>query len=325
MPINKIGVLTSGGDAPGMNAAIRAVVRTALYHNLKVAGIQRGYQGAIENKIIDMDSHSVSNIIQRGGTILKTFRSKDFMTQEGRTIAYNNFAKHGIDALIVIGGNGTYTGADVFNTEFNMPIVGLPGTIDNDLYGTDYTIGYDTAINTACEAIDKIRDTADSHDRVFFVEVMGRDSGFIALDTGICGGAEAILVPEMPNEILGLANTLKLGWGRKKGSQLIIVAEGDEEGGVYEVVSKIKDKIPDLESRCVILGHIQRGGSPTARDRVLASRLGNAAVMTLLNGKSNVAIGLVNDHIKLVSFKDAISIRKDINKSLIELADVLSS
>ncbi|MDZ4839656.1 MAG: 6-phosphofructokinase [Bacteroidota bacterium] len=323
--MNKIGVLTSGGDAPGMNAAIRAVVRTALYHNLKVAGIQRGYQGAIENKIIDMDSHSVSNIIQRGGTILKTFRSKDFMTQEGRTIAYNNFAKHGIDALIVIGGNGTYTGADVFNTEFNMPIVGLPGTIDNDLYGTDYTIGYDTAINTACEAIDKIRDTADSHDRVFFVEVMGRDSGFIALDTGICGGAEAILVPEMPNEILGLANTLKLGWGRKKGSQLIIVAEGDEEGGVYEVVSKIKDKIPDLESRCVILGHIQRGGSPTARDRVLASRLGNAAVMTLLNGKSNVAIGLVNDHIKLVSFKDAISIRKDINKSLIELADVLSS
>lgn len=308
-----------------MNAAIRAIVRTAIYDGVEVVGIKRGFQGLIENKIEPMNSYSVSNIIQRGGTILKTARSADFQTKEGRAQAYQNIRQHGIDGLVVIGGNGTYKGAQIFSCEYDLRIVGLPGTIDNDLYGTDYTIGYDTAINTACDAIDKIRDTADSHDRVFFVEVMGRDAGFIALDTGICGGAEAILVPEIDADLDKVAQTMKAGWGRKKGSQLIVVAEGEVEGGVFEVIAKIKQRIPSLECRSVVLGHIQRGGKPSARDRVLASRLGYAAVKALEIGKSDIAIGIVNDEIHEVSFEVAINAVKGVNTHLLELASILSS
>jgi len=324
MPKN-IAVLTSGGDAPGMNACIRAVVRTAIYKGIKVYGVERGYQGLIEGLFTPMDSHSVSNIIQRGGTIIKTARCKEFETPEGRRLAFENLQMQQIDGVIAIGGNGTYAGANQFYKEYSFLIIGAPGTIDNDLYGTDYTIGYDTAINTALDAIDKIRDTADSFDRTFFVEVMGRDSGFIALDVGLAGGAEAILIPELHNELDHLINVLQSGWGRKKGSQLIIVAEGDEEGGVYEVVKKIKKQIPSLDSRMVVLGHIQRGGSPTARDRVLASRVGATAVTALIEGKENIAVGIVNDTLSYVSLEDAIHIKKPINEGLLQLAGMLST
>ncbi|MCX6350724.1 MAG: 6-phosphofructokinase [Bacteroidetes bacterium] len=322
--MKRIGVLTSGGDAPGMNAAIRAVVRACIYNNVEVYGIERGYQGLIENKIMRMGSHSVSNIIQRGGTILKTARSKDFMKAEGRKMAFENLMRHEIEGIVAIGGNGTYTGAKIFFEEHGFPIIGVPGTIDNDLYGTDYTIGFDTAINTALEAIDRIRDTADSHDRMFFVEVMGREAGFIAADVGISGGAEVILIPETKMNIAEVAEIIKNGWGRKKSSQLIVVAEGDEIGGVFTVVEKLKEVIPTLEYRVTVLGHIQRGGSPTARDRVLASRLGEAAVTALIEGKNNAAVGLVHDAVTFVSFEDAIHHKKPLNQDLIHLANVLS-
>ncbi len=318
-------VLTSGGDAPGMNACIRAVVRTAIYHGFKVYGVERGYQGMIEGLFTPMDSSSVSNIIQRGGTIIKTARCKEFETVEGRRLAFENLQMNHIEGVIAIGGNGTYAGAAQFYKEFSFPIIGAPGTIDNDLYGTDYTIGYDTAINTALDAIDKIRDTADSFDRTFFVEVMGRDSGFIAMDVGLAGGAEAILVPELHNELDHLIGILQSGWGRKKGSQLIVVAEGDDEGGVYEVVKKIKKYIPSLDPRMVVLGHIQRGGSPTARDRVLASRLGAAAVMAIMEGKENIAVGIVNDQINYVSLEEAINLKKPVKEGLLKLAAMLST
>jgi len=318
-------VLTSGGDAPGMNACIRAVVRTAIYHGFKVYGVERGYQGLIEGLFTPMDSSSVSNIIQRGGTIIKTARCKEFETMEGRRLAFENLQMNHIEGVIAIGGNGTYAGAAQFYKEFSFPIIGAPGTIDNDLYGTDYTIGYDTAINTALDAIDKIRDTADSFDRTFFVEVMGRDSGFIAMDVGLAGGAEAILVPELHNELDHLIGILQSGWGRKKGSQLIVVAEGDDEGGVYEVVKKIKKYIPSLDPRMVVLGHIQRGGSPTARDRVLASRLGAAAVMAIMEGKENIAVGIVNDQINYVSLEEAINLKKPVKEGLLKLAAMLST
>jgi 6-phosphofructokinase 1 len=272
-----------------------------------------------------MTSLSVSNTIQRGGTILKTARSKQFETKEGRKIAYSQLKSHEIDGLIVIGGNGTYTGAQKFYEEFKFPILGLPGTIDNDLYGTDYTIGYDTAINTALEAIDKIRDTADSIDRMFFVEVMGRDSGFIALDVGLGGGAEVVLVPEIHTDLEGLIGTLNRGWGRKKGSQLIVVAEGDDAGGVFTVVDKIKAKVSTLEYRIVVLGHVQRGGSPTARDRVLASRLGAAAVEMLQQGKKGQALGLVHDELFFTSLHEAATRKKPVNNDLLRLVEVLSS
>ena len=323
--MKNIAVLTSGGDAPGMNACIRAVVRTAVYHGINVFGVERGYQGLIEGLFQAMDSHSVSNIIQRGGTILKTARCKEFETPEGRRLAFENLQMKDIDGIVAIGGNGTYAGAAKFYEEFGLPIVGVPGTIDNDLYGTDYTIGYDTAINTALDAIDKIRDTADSNDRTFFVEVMGRDAGFIALDVGLAGGAEAILVPELHTELDDLIATLQKGWGRKKGSQLVIVAEGDDAGGVFEVVQKIKQKVPTLDPRMVVLGHIQRGGSPTARDRVLASRVGAGAVEALIEGKTNVAIGVVNDKIFQVSLDDAVHMKKPVNEGLLNLAAVLST
>ncbi|MDQ3072918.1 MAG: 6-phosphofructokinase [Bacteroidota bacterium] len=323
--MHRIAVLTSGGDAPGMNACIRAVVRTALYNKIEVFGVERGYQGLIAGNIRQLDSHSVSNIIQRGGTILKTARCAEFHTAEGRKKAHASLVAHDIDGLVVIGGNGTYTGAKYLSEEYEIKIVGLPGTIDNDLFGTDFTIGYDTAINTALGAIDKIRDTADSHDRIFFVEVMGKDSGFIAMDVGISGGAEAVLIPETETDIVNLTTTLEQGWGRQKSSQLIIVAEGDQFGGVEGIVEQVKSRIPALDCRILVLGHIQRGGSPTARDRVLASRLGAAAVEGLKDGRNKTAIGVVNNHLQYVTFDDAISKRKPITKSLIALAEILST
>jgi len=323
--MEKIAVLTSGGDAPGMNACIRAVVRTACYKGLEIYGVERGYQGLIDGMLFPMESKSVSNIIQRGGTIIKTARCKAFETPDGRRLAFENIQEKEIDGIIAIGGNGTYTGAAYFYEEFGIPIIGAPGTIDNDLFGTDYTIGYDTAINTALDAIDKIRDTADSNDRTFFVEVMGRDAGYIALDVGLSGGAEAILVPEAHTDLDHLIAILQKGWGRKKGSQLVVVAEGDDEGGVFEIVKKIKVKVPSLDPRMVVLGHIQRGGSPTARDRVLASRVGAAAVQALIDGKTNVAVGIVNDQIHFVSLKDAVEKKKPVNAKFLELAEILST
>jgi 6-phosphofructokinase 1 len=303
--IKNIAVLTSGGDAPGMNAAIRAVVRAGIYYDLQVTGILRGYEGLINGDFIDMDRKSVANIIQRGGTILKTARSEGFRTAEGRQKAYDNLKKQQIDALVVIGGDGTFTGANVFSTEFNFPIIGLPGTIDNDLEGTDFTIGYDTAINTVVSAVDKIRDTAESHDRLFIVEVMGRDSGLIALRSGIGVGAEAILIPEANMGINGLVTRLESG-RKDKASKIIIVAEGDEVGGAFNVGEVLKEKFPLYDIRISVLGHIQRGGKPSCMDRVLASRLGVAAVEALLSGHEGEMVGQKNSEIVFTPFSQAI-------------------
>lgn len=322
--VTRVGILTSGGDSPGMNAAIRAVVRTSIFCGLDVFGIYRGYEGLIDNQIEQMTSSSVSNIIQRGGTILKTARSKRFMEYNGRLTAYQNLEQQKIDALIVIGGNGTFTGASIFEKEFNFPIIGLPGTIDNDLYGTDSTIGYDTAINTVVEAADKIRDTASSHDRLFFIEVMGRDAGFIALRSGIACGAEFILVPETTTYIDNLARLLKHDWRRSKTSGIVIVAEGDDMGGAYEVASKVKEKLPELDARVTVLGHIQRGGAPSAFDRVLASTLGFAAVKGLVDGRRGVMAGIVDKTLVYTPFEKAIKHTKDINKEMLELSRILA-
>lgn len=323
--MKKIAVFTSGGDAPGMNACIRAVVRTAIYKGLEVFGIMRGYNGMIQGDIIPMQSNSVSNIIQKGGTILKSARSKEFMSPEGRKKAYENLQKFSIDGLVAIGGDGTFRGAVEFYKEYGIPTVGCPGTIDNDLYGTDYTIGYDTAINTALEAIDKIRDTADSHDRVFFIEVMGRDSGYIAIACGIAGGAEIVMVPETLMRSEEVAQILQAGWKRSKTSSIVIVAEGDEEGGAQEVAEKIKKILPNkFEIRVTTLGHIQRGGSPTARDRILASRLGYAAVEGLLAGYSNVMVGLINDQVVYTPFEETFQKVKPISQEMIDLVKILS-
>ncbi|MFN4144368.1 MAG: 6-phosphofructokinase [Runella sp.] len=324
--MTKIAVFTSGGDAPGMNACIRAVVRTAMYYGLEVYGIRRGYNGMIAGDIYQMTSHSVSNIIQRGGTILKSARSKEFMTIEGRQKAYEQLQKFGIEGLVAIGGNGTFTGATIFYDEFGIPTVGAPGTIDNDLYGTDHTIGYDTAVNTALEAIDKIRDTADSHDRVFFIEVMGRDSGYIAIQCGIAGGAEIVMVPEVLTPISEVVETLKQGWNRSKSSSIIVVAEGDEEGNAAEVAEKIKSRLEvEMDIRVTTLGHIQRGGVPTAHDRILASRLGLGAVEGLINGEKNVMVGLINDQVVYTPFKDTIRLPKPINEDLLRMVKILST
>ncbi len=321
--IKKIGVITSGGDAPGMNAAIRAVVRTALYYNLEVTGIMRGYEGMINGEFLSMNRKSVSNIIQRGGTILKTARSNEFRTKEGRQKAYDQLVKHNIDALVAIGGDGTFTGAKVFIKEFNFPILGLPGTIDNDLVGTDFTIGYDTAINTVINAVDKIRDTAESHDRLFIVEVMGRDSGLIALRSGIGVGAEAIMIPETKTDINALFKRLEKG-RKDKSSKILIVAEGDDAGGAFEVAEKIKERFPKYDTRLSILGHIQRGGSPTCMDRVLASRLGVAAVEALLEGRKGEMIGICNGKIHYTPFKNAIKHISEVNPSLLKIVEILS-
>lgn len=323
--INRIAVFTSGGDAPGMNAAIRAVVRTGAYYDLHVYGIFRGYQGMIEGDFKRLERRAVGNIIQRGGTILKTARSKDFMTAEGRAAAYEALLANDIDGCIAIGGNGTFTGAKVFNEEYpDIPFIGVPGTIDNDLYGTDLTIGFDTSVNTAIDAVDRIRDTADSHDRLFFVEVMGRNSGFIALHTGIGGGAGYVLVPETDTPTKAIIDAIKLGARRKKLFSVIIVAEGNKSGTAQELSEEVKKELPHFDMRVAIIGHLQRGGSPTALDRVLASRLGNCAVEALLNGQSQVMVGLKDNAISYVPFADAIGKHKELNKELIRLAEILA-
>ncbi len=322
--INRIGVFTSGGDAPGMNAAIRAVVRASLYHKLEVAGIYRGYAGMIEGSFIKMNSHSVSNIIQRGGTILKTARSDEFRTREGRKKAYENLVENNIDALVAIGGDGTFSGAHVFFKEYGMPVIGIPGTIDNDLYGTDFTIGFDTAINTAIDAIDKIRDTADSHDRLFFVEVMGRDAGMIALRSGIAGGAEAILVPEWKTDIDQLISILERGWKKHKSSSIVVIAEGDQSGGAFKVAEKVKERFNHYDTRVSILGHIQRGGNPSCNDRVMASRLGVAAVDALTRGRSDEMVGIIHNEVKFTPLEKAIKYHQGINKDYMQMIEILA-
>ena len=323
--MKSIGVFTSGGDAPGMNAAIRAVVRTCISHNVKPFGILRGYQGLIDGEIEEMNSHSVSNIIQRGGTVLKSARSTEFMTKEGRKKAYSNVVKSGLDGLVAIGGDGTFTGARVFTEQYGIPFVGVPGTIDNDLFGTDYTIGYDTALNTVVQMVDRIRDTASSHSRLFFIEVMGKDAGFIALRSGISVGAEAILIPETSTYIDELVDKLRNEWKRHKSSLIIIVAEGDESGGAYEVAKKVKEQFNHYDTRVTVLGHVQRGGSPSAMDRVLASRLGWAAVNALVEGKKDVMVGIVNKEIEYTPFSQATKHHDKLNMDLLQLAELLAS
>jgi 6-phosphofructokinase 1 len=323
--IKNIAVLTSGGDAPGMNAAIRAVVRAGIYYELNVSGVLRGYEGLIHGDFITMERKSVANIIQRGGTILKTARSDEFRTVEGRKKAYEQLKAHEIDALVVIGGDGTFTGADLFSREFDFPIIGLPGTIDNDLAGTDFTIGYDTAINTVVNAIDKIRDTAESHDRLFIVEVMGRDSGLIALRSGIGVGAEAIMIPEANMGVQGLITRLEIG-RKDKASKIIIVAEGDEIGGAFNVGEVLKEKFPQYDIRVSVLGHIQRGGKPSCMDRVLASRFGVAAVEGLLNGRSGDMVGQINKEIVFTPFDHAIKHidAEEVTPVWLKLVEILS-
>jgi len=322
--IKKIAVLTSGGDAPGMNAAIRSVVRTAIYHSLEVYGIFRGYEGLIDGEFQKMENHSVANIIQRGGTILKSARSKEFRTEKGMEAAYKNLLNKKIDALIVIGGDGTFTGALRFSKIYDFPVIGIPGTIDNDLYGTDFTIGYDTAINTVVEAVDKIRDTAGSHNRLFFIEVMGRDAGFIALRSGIATGAEDILIPETVTHIDELINKLKHDRRENKTSGIIIVAEGDDAGGAYDIARKVNEKFHQYSTRVTILGHVQRGGTPSCMDRVLASCLGFEAVKGLIDGKNNVMVGQINKKIIFTPFEKSIKHHQDIDRDMLEMARILS-
>ncbi len=321
--MKKIAVLTSGGDSPGMNACIRAVVRTATYHNIDVVGIMHGYDGLIQNEFIPLGAKSVANIIQRGGTILKTARSKSFLTLEGRQKALENLVAHGIEGVVVIGGDGTFSGALEFGKICPIPIVGCPGTIDNDLVGTDFTIGYDTAINTVVEAVDKIRDTAESHDRLFFVEVMGRDAGLIALRSGIGVGAECILMPETKTDIEDLIKRLE-GGRKSKSSKIIVVAEGDEAGGAFIIAEQVKKRLPDFDTRVTILGHIQRGGNPTAMDRVNSSRMGFAAVEALLAGKTGVMIGIINKKISHTPFVNAVKHTQRLDPDLIRMLEILS-
>ncbi|MBQ8864464.1 MAG: 6-phosphofructokinase [Rikenellaceae bacterium] len=322
--IKCIGILTSGGDAPAMNAAIRAVTRTALSNGFSVKGIMRGYRGLISGEFIDMKTQTVSNIIQRGGTILKTARSTEFKTPEGRAIAYENMRKEGIDALVVIGGDGSLSGARVFAEEFDIPIVGLPGTIDNDLYGTDTTIGYDTALNTIMECVDKLRDTASSHERLFFVEVMGRNAGFLALNGAIATGSEAAIIPEIATEVDQLGELIANGFRKSKNSSIVLVAESPLTGGAMAMAERVKKEFPQFDSRVTILGHIQRGGSPTASDRILASRMGEAAINALIEGQRNVMVGIENDVIKLVPFIQAIRKNKTVDRALLNTIKILS-
>ena len=319
--IKKIGVLTSGGDAPGMNAAIRAVVRTAIYEGLEIMGILNGFQGLMDANFMPLYAHSVGDIIQKGGTILKTARCEEFKTTKGRQKAYDNLKAAGIDGMVIIGGDGSFTGARIFNEEYDIPFVGIPGTIDNDIFGTDYTIGYDTALNTVIEAVDKIRDTASSHNRMFFIEVMGAEAGFIALHSGVASGADAIFIPEIKYDFQDIKKFFK--GGRKK-SSIAIVAEGDERGGAFALAELFKKEFKDYDIRVSVLGHIQRGGPPSAIDRVNASRLGYAAVEALIDDQKSVMVGLVNDEITLVSFRKAVKLHKDVNHSLVELSRILS-
>ncbi len=324
MAIKCIGILTSGGDAPGMNAAIRAVTRTAIYNGFEVCGIRRGYRGLVMNEIEKFSSSSVSNIIQQGGTILKTARCKEFESEEGRRQAYENMKAAGIDALVVIGGDGSLTGAHLFAREYDVPIVGLPGTIDNDLGGTDSTIGYDTALNTIMEAVDKLRDTASSHERLFFVEVMGRNAGFLALNSAIASGAEAAIIPEIETEVDQLAELISTGFRKSKNSAIVLVAESPKTGGAMGLAERVKKEFPEYDARVTILGHIQRGGSPTAVDRNLASRMGAAAVEALMEGQRNVMIGIKNGELLYVPFSKALGHHKEINRKGLDLVKILS-
>ncbi|MGN7724073.1 MULTISPECIES: 6-phosphofructokinase [Chitinophaga] len=323
--VNNIAVLTSGGDAPGMNAAIRAVVRTGIYHHLNVFGVMYGYKGMLTGEIFPMESKSVANIIQRGGTVLKTARCKEFYEADGRKKAYENLKKFGIDGLVVIGGDGSFKGAQKFSQEFDIPCIGLPGTIDKDIAGTDFTIGFDTAVNTAVEAIDKIRDTADAHDRLFIIEVMGRDAGYIGLHSGIATGAEHILIPERKTNIDDVIDDLQANERRQKMVNLIVVAEGDEFGGANEVARHVQERMPQLDTRVCILGHIQRGGSPTTMDRLLASRMGYAAVDALIGGTSNVMIGIVNNKIQYTPLDKAVKAKQKIDPEWFKIVKILAS
>jgi len=324
--ISKLAVLTSGGDAPGMNPCIRSVVRTAIYNGLSVVGIRKGYQGLIEDDMYEMGKRSVSNILNLGGTVLKTARCLPFRTDEGMETAYQNLKKHGIDALVVIGGDGTFTGALRFSQKYpDIAVMGVPGTIDNDLYGSTYTLGFDTATNTVIQAIDKIRDTADAHDRLFFIEVMGRDSGAIALRAGISCGAEAILLPEKETAIEDLIENLKTGQDKKKSSSIVIVAEGDKHGGAYDIAKIVEKEVKNYDIKVTILGHLQRGGSPSAFDRVLGSRLGFAAVNALLAGKSQMMVGLEANHIKITSLEEALTQHQfKLEEDLMQMVEILS-
>ena len=322
--IKSIGILTSGGDAPGMNAVIRAVTRSAIYNGLKVYGIYRGYKGLVTDEIQEFKTQNVSNIIQMGGTILKTARCKEFTTPEGRAQAYENMKKHGIDALVVIGGDGSLTGARIFAQEYDIPCIGLPGTIDNDLYGTDTTIGYDTALNTILDAVDKIRDTATSHERLFFVEVMGRDAGFLALNGAIAAGAEAAIIPEFSTEVDQLEEFIKQGFRKSKNSSIVLVAESELTGGAMHYAERVKNEYPEYDVRVTILGHLQRGGRPTAHDRIIASRMGVASIQALLEGQRNVMIGIENNKIVYVPFAKAIKNDKPIDRELVNVLHELS-
>ena len=323
--IRKIGVLTSGGDSPGMNAAIRSVVRTCAFHNIGCVGIYRGYQGMIEGDFKEMGPRTVNNIINKGGTILKSARSMEFKTPEGRKKAYDNLVKAEIDAFVVIGGDGSFTGALLFNTEYNFPVIGIPGTIDSDIFGTSFTLGYDTALNTVVEVIDKIRDTASSHNRLFLVEVMGRDAGHIALNAGIGAGAEEILIPEEDMGLERLLDSLKKSKATGKSSSIVVIAEGDKIGkSVFELKDYVESNLPEYDVRVSVLGHMQRGGSPSCFDRVLASRLGVKAVESLLEGKSNYMAGIYQDKITLTPLEQAIKGHSEIDKELLRVSDIVS-
>ena len=323
--IKKIGVLTSGGDSPGMNAAIRSVVRTCAYHNIECVGIYRGFQGMIEGDFKEMGPRSVNNIVNKGGTILKSARSKEFMTPEGRKKAHDNLKNAGIDALVIIGGDGSFTGGLVYNKEYNFPIMGIPGTIDNDIFGTSHTLGFDTALNTVVEAIDKIRDTASSHNRLFFVEVMGRDAGHIALNAGIGAGAEDILIPEENLGLERLLESLRKSKTSGKSSSIVVVAEGDKIGkNVFELGDYVEENMPEYDVRVSVLGHMQRGGSPSCFDRVLASRLGVKAVESLLEGKSNFMVGLINDKVELTPLEQAVKGHSEIDRELLRVSEIVS-
>ena len=322
--IKCIGILTSGGDSPGMNAAIRAVTRSAIFNDIKVKGIYRGFKGLLTGEIESFKTNSVSNIIQRGGTVLKSARCDEFLNKEGRKVAYENMQKHEIDALVVIGGDGSLTGAAIFAQEFNIPIVGLPATIDNDLNGTDVTIGYNTALNTIVEAVDKIRDTASSHERLFFIEVMGRNCGALALNSAIAAGAEAAIIPEISIEKDQLHEFISHGFRKSKNSSLVLVAESEITGGALQLAERVKNQYPQYDVRVSILGHLQRGGSPSAQDRILASRMGSAAIFSLLESQRNIMIGVRNEEIVYVPFSKAIKKEKPINPDLVQMLKVLS-
>jgi len=324
--IKKIGVLTSGGDSPGMNAAIRSVVRTCAYHNIECVGIYRGYQGMIEGDFKEMGPRSVNNIINKGGTVLKSARSKEFMTVEGRKKAYDNLTAAGVEALVVIGGDGSFTGAEIFNSEFGFPVMGIPGTIDNDIYGTSHTLGFDTALNTVVDCIDKIRDTASSHNRLFLVEVMGRDAGHIALNAGIGAGAEEILIPEENLGLDRLLDSLRKSKASGKSSSIVVIAEGDKIGkNVFELKDYIEENFPEYDIRVSVLGHMQRGGSPSCFDRVLASRLGVKAVESILDGKSNYMVGIINDKVALTPLEQAIKGHSEIDADLLRVSEIMTT